>query len=175
MINSFTTRRFRSWATIAALAFPGAASAYDWKDGFDLQARPGDRYGLMYSPYTAHFHPSPEHHYVWLLGVERERADSQLAGITLFSNSFGQPTTYIFPWGKVYRDVFDRPGLFAKLTAGLLYGYRGRYEDKVPFNHDGFSPAIVPAVGWESGDRYQVQVNLLGANAVMLQFTLGLR
>ncbi len=175
MMNCFAKRRFHSWVTIAALSLPGAAFAYDWKDGFDLQAKPGDRYGLMYSPYTAHFHPSPEHEYVWLVGVERERADAQLAGIALFSNSFGQPSAYIFPWGKVYRDVFERPGLFVKLTAGLLYGYRGRYEDKVPFNYEGFSPAIVPAVGWEYGRRFQAQVNLLGANAVMLQFTFGLR
>jgi hypothetical protein len=175
MNNRFTLRRLRAWATIAALSLPGAASAFDWKDGFDLQSRPGDRYGLMYSPYTAHFHPSPDHKYVWLVGVEREREDAQLAGITLFSNSFGQPTTYIFPWGKIYRDVFEQRGLFVKLTAGLLYGYRGKYEDKVPFNYDGFSPAIVPALGWEYGGRFQAQVNLLGANAVMLQFTLGLR
>ncbi len=175
MMNCFAKRRLRSWAAIAALSLPGAASAVDWKDGFDLQSRPGDRYGLMYSPYTAHFHPSPEHEYVWLVGMERERADGQLAGIALFSNSFGQPSTYIFPWGKIYRDVFERPGLFVKLTAGLLYGYRGKYEDKVPLNYEGFSPAIVPALGWEYGGRFQAQVNLLGANAVMLQFTLGLR
>ena len=100
MNNRFTLRRLRAWATIAALSLPGAASAFDWKDGFDLQSRPGDRYGLMYSPYTAHFHPSPDHKYVWLVGVEREREDAQLAGITLFSNSFGQPTTYIFLGGK---------------------------------------------------------------------------
>ncbi len=174
-MNCIANRCLRLSLMTAALLFSGVASAYDGKDGFDLRAQPGDRYGLMYSPYTAHFHPRPEHEYVWLVGMERERADGQLAGIALFSNSFGQPSTYIFPWGKIYRDVFNRPGLFVKLTAGLLYGYRGKYEDKVPLNDAGFSPAIVPALGWESGGRLQAQVNLLGANAMMLQFTLGLR
>lgn len=179
MIITFDCRHFlRTLAAIALLAtlgMPGRALAFDWSDGFDLRARADDRYSLLYSPFTQHFHSSPEHQYVWLVGIERERENAQLAGAAFFSNSFGQPSTYIFPWGKIYRDVFDTPGLYAKLTAGLLYGYRGKYQDKVPFNVNGFSPAIVPAVGWEFGGRYQVQANLLGANAVMLQFTLGLR
>lgn len=175
MIDWLLTYRVRFWASLAlllSLGLPGLASAYDWTDGFDLGAREGDRYGLMYSPYTAHFHPSPEHQYVWLLGIERERANAQLAGVTFFSNSFGQPSTYIFPWGKIYRDVFNHPNLFVKVTAGMIYGYRGKYEDKIVFNYNGFSPAIVPSIGWESGGKYQVQLNLLGVNAVMLQFTL---
>lgn len=160
---------------LTLLGLPLSASAFDWTDGFDLRKNPGDRYGITYSPYTRHFHYSPEHEYVWLVGIERERESSQLAGIAFFSNSFGQPSTYIYPWGKVYRDILDRPGLYLKLTAGMLYGYRGKYEDKVPLNHGGFSPAIVPGLGWEFGNRYQVQANLLGLNALMLQFTVGLR
>lgn len=178
MIICYLTRRFRRLAPIVALALlvlPASASPFDWTDGFDLRASAGDRYGLLYSPFTQHFHPSASHEYVWLVGIERERDNAQLAGVAFFSNSFGQPSTYIYPWGKVYRDIFQRTGLFLKLTAGMLYGYRGKYEDKVPFNYEGFSPAIVPALGWEFGGRYQVQANLLGTNALTLQFTLGLR
>lgn len=160
---------------LGMIALPVRAFAFDWADGFDLRARASDRFGLLYSPYTQHFHTSPEHEYVWLVGIERERENAQLSGVAFFSNSFGQPSMYLFPWGKVYRDVFNYPGLYAKLTAGLLYGYRGQYENKVPFNVNGFSPAVVPALGWEFGQRYQVQANLLGVNAVMLQFTVGLR
>jgi hypothetical protein len=68
-----------------------------WSDGFSLDLKPDDRLTLMYSPFTHHFSPSDEHRYVWLVGLERERADGRLSGITYFSNSFGQPSAYVFP------------------------------------------------------------------------------
>ncbi len=160
---------------ISALFIAAPAQAYDWGDGFNFSSKAGDRLNLIASPYASHFHPSDEHEYVWLVGVERERADGAIAGAAYFSNSFGQESTYIFPWGEIYRNVFDQPQMYVKWTAGLLYGYRGKYEDKVPFNHGGFSPAIVPALGWEFSTKQQVQVNLLGLNGIMLQFTQPLK
>lgn len=151
------------------------AHAYDWTDGFNLTSAPEDRWNLTLSPYAQHFHPSDEHHHVWLVGVERERANGGLAGLAYFNNSFGQPSAYWYPWGQTYRNLLDKPQLYAKLTAGLLYGYREPYENKVPFNHNGFSPAIVPALGWEFAGRQQVQVNMLGLNGIMLQFSLPLQ
>ncbi len=167
--------RYLSPLAALLLTLPSLAYAFSWSDGFDRRTQTVDRYGLLFSPFTQHFHPSSEHEDVWLLGLERERSSSQLAGVALFSNSFGQPSAYFYPWGKIYRDVLGRPELFVKVTAGVLYGYRGQYQDKVPFNHEGFSPAVVPAVGWDCRGRYQVQANLLGLNALMLQFTVGLR
>ena len=107
----FSKSRSKLHAVVAALslAMASSASAYDWGDGFNLSKKEGDQYDFLVSPYAQHFHPSPEHRHVWLVGVERERADQSLAGAAFFSNSFGQPSTYIFPWGKVYRDVFERP------------------------------------------------------------------
>jgi len=164
-------------AGVAATTFfsMSPAQAYDWGDGFNLSSKAGDRLNLMVSPYTAHFHPSDDHKYVWLVGVERERADGALAGAAFFSNSFGQESAYIFPWGEIYRNVLDQPQMYVKWTAGLLYGYRGKYEDKVPFNHGGFSPAIVPSLGWEFSSKQQIQLNLLGLNGLMLQFTQPLK
>lgn len=151
------------------------ASAYDWTDGFDLQKKEGDQYSLLVSPYTRHFTVDPRHAHVWLLGLERERADKSLAGFAVFHNSFGQLSTYLFPWGRRYPEFLGQPRLYAKVTAGLLYGYRGEFKDKVPFNHAGFSPGIVPAIGWDLGDGFQVQANLLGFNGMMLQLTLPLK
>jgi hypothetical protein len=156
-------------------AAPAVGAGWDWRDGFDLSSKPGDRSYLLISPYTLHFRPSDEHKNVLLLGYDRERANGALAGAALFSNSFGQPSVYLFPWGQVYRGVMDTPQLYVKWTAGLLYGYTGKYKDKVPFNHNGFSPGFVPAMGWEFDSRQQVQVNLLGFNGIMLQFTQPLR
>ncbi len=163
-------------ALAAACLLAGAgASAYDWGDGFRLTKKEGDQYAMLISPYAQHFHPSDEHKHVWLIGVERERADHSLAGAAFFSNSFGQPSVYLYPWGQTYRSVFDQPQLYVKWTAGLMYGYRKPYEDKVPFNRNGFSPAIVPAIGWEFDNKYTVQLNFLGLNGAMLQFSLPVR
>ncbi len=159
----------------AALLCSGQSVAYDWTDGFNVGAREGDRYNLIVSPYAQHFRPSPEHDYVWLVGAERERSDGSLAGAAYFSNSFGQPSAYIYPWGKTFRNLVDDAPVYVKLTAGLLYGYKDPYENKIPFNLNGFAFAIVPALGWEFSGRQQVQLNFLGLNGVMLQFSLPVR
>ena len=172
--TSFFTR-LAGASLAAALLSASPAQAYDWGDGFDLSSKPGDHLNLIASPYTAHFHPSDEHEHVWLVGLERERANGAIAGAAFFSNSFGQESGYIFPWGEIYRNVLDQPQLYVKWTAGLLYGYTGKYEHKVPLNHGGFSPAIVPALGWEFSSKQQVQLNLLGLNGLMLQFTQPLK
>jgi hypothetical protein len=176
-MNFLNHRRFfwRAFVFIMMCSLSKVTLAYDWGDGFNLEKKEGDRFGLSLSPYTYHFDPSDEHKDVWLIGFERERENSSLAGVNYFTNSFGQPSAYIFPWGKMYRNLFDQPRLYAKLTAGLLYGYRGKYEDKVPLNYNGFSPAIVPALGWETAGRFQSQINFLGFNGIMLQLTFPLR
>lgn len=144
-----------------------------WADGFSLNLREGDRLSLMYSPFTHHFDPSPEHRYVWLVGVERERANHRLSGVTYFSNSFGQPSTYIYPWGQAYPNVGGVDGLFVKWSAGLLYGYVDQYKDKVPLNTNGFSPAIIPSIGYERAG-YSTQINLLGTAGLMWQISVPL-
>ena len=165
-------------SAVCLLALSGQAQAQTstagtWKDGFSLDVREGDRLSLMYSPFTHHFDPSPEHRYVWLVGVERKRADHRLSGITYFSNSFGQPSTYIFPWGQAYPNVGGVEGLFVKWSAGLLYGYVDQYKDKVPLNANGFSPAIIPSIGFERAG-YSTQINLLGTAGLMWQISVPL-
>ncbi len=159
---------------LVLLVASASTFGFDWTDGFDLGKKERDRYYFGIAPYTHHYHSSTEHKYVWLIGVERERADSAIAGVTFFSNSFGQSSTYIYPWGQVYRDLLGHSSLYAKLSAGLLYGYCKPFEDKVPLNYNGFSPGAVATIGWEFEDRKQVDLNFLGTSAVMLKFTLPL-
>ncbi|MCE2774077.1 MAG: hypothetical protein LW687_02000 [Burkholderiaceae bacterium] len=111
------------WGPLPVAAQLKAPQASGPWDGFNLSSRDGDQWRVMFSPYTTHFSHSEEHKRVIMLGAERERADGVLAGITFFSNSFGQPSAYVFPWGKMYRDVMGYDGVFVKWTAGLLYGY----------------------------------------------------
>ena len=108
-----------------------------------------------------------------MVGLERERNDGRLSGITYFSNSFGQSSTYIFPWGQSYRNLGGVQGLFAKWSGGLLYGYVEPYENKVLLNVNGFSPAIIPSLGYER-NGYGVQLNFLAAAGLMLQFNIPL-
>ncbi len=120
------------------------------------------------SPYTHHFRYNVDHKDVWAIGLERETADHALYGLMAFSNSFGQPSAYAY-YGRSFSPV-ERwsESLYLKLTGGLLYGYRPPYDDKVPLNYNGYSPAIIPAIGWRLDQSLSVQMNFLGTAAVML-------
>jgi hypothetical protein len=128
---------------------------------------------LMASPYTIHYSRDPNHRPVWMLGFERERLDGLLWGACYFSNSFGQPSGMVYGGQRLY-DFSPYPQLFAQWTAGIMYGYKGEFQDKVPFNHRGFSPGVVLALGWQFTPRYSVQANILGNSAMMFQFSVDL-
>ncbi len=157
--------------TACLLTSVAHAESVNWSDGFSFQVKSDDRLNLMFSPFTHHYTPSDEHHSVWLVGLERQRRNGNLSGITYFSNSFGQPSTYIYPWGQTYPNLAGVQGLYAKWSAGLLYGYVEPYENKVPLNVNGFSPAIIPSIGIER-NGFGAQLNFLGVAGVMLQFNL---
>lgn len=128
---------------------------------------------VIASPYTAHYHHDPNHQRVYALGLERQRADGLVLGASWFRNSFGQPSVYAYA-GHRFLDFTEYPPLFAQLTGGLLYGYKPPYEDKVPFNHHGYSPGVVASLGWQFTPRYSAQLNFLGTSALMLQFSVDL-
>ena len=123
----------------------------------------------QFSPYTFHFSRSDDHKQVVMVGLEREHPNAKVDGITLFTNSFGQPTVYFYPWGGVYHDIGSIKHLSFKWTAGLLYGYRDPYENKVPLNYKGLSPAVIPALVYEFKPGWSGQVNFLGTAALMFQ------
>jgi len=138
----------------------------DWTTGWEQ----GSTMRLMTSPYTYHFSEDPNHKYVYMIGLERQRSDGFTVGGTFFRNSFGQPSTYLYIGQR-----FDRLGgverAFAQITGGLLYGYKDPYQNKVPFNHRGYSPGLVPSIGWQFTRTYSAQIDVLGNSAVMFQFS----
>jgi opacity protein-like surface antigen len=158
-------RPARTALACAALAAAGAASAQD-ESTFN---GPG-HWRLVVSPYTAHFNYSDEHRYVWAIGVERQSDNGWLYGASYFSNSFGQDSGYAYV-GQTYPGLFDTPALFAQWSAGLLYGYKGVYQNKVPLNRNGFSPGAVFSLGWRFTRQTSAQANLLGNSALMLQLS----
>jgi hypothetical protein len=115
------------------------------------------------SPYTQHYGYNVDHRPVHLAGLEREAPDHTFYGLALFSNSFGQESGYLY-LGKSYYNVFDRvPQVYLKWSAGILYGYKAPFENKVPLNYKGFSPGFVPAIGWRFGAGWNAQIDMLGA------------
>jgi hypothetical protein len=146
---------------------PTPARAQD--DGLTNVGAPG-HWRLVGSPYTLHFNPSPEHEYVWAVGVERQRTDQWLYGLVYFSNSFGQDSGYLY-LGQRYAGLLDQPPLFFQWSAGVLYGYKDAYKDKVPLNYKGFSPGLVVSLGWQFDRQIGAQLNLLGNAGLMLQLS----
>jgi hypothetical protein len=123
----------------------------------------------QFSPLTYHFTQDDEHKPVVMVGVERAYGNGKLDGLTLFTNSFGQPTIYVYPWGGESKAIWGVEHLSFKWTAGLLYGYREPYENKVPLNFKGFSPALIPALAYEFKPGWSAQLNFLGTAGLMFQ------
>lgn len=133
----------------------------------------GVKLRLQLSPLTFHWGPrDPEDRNVFLIGVEREHPNGHIDGIAYFSNTFGQDSVYLFPFGAVYNGVFSVPKLSLKWTAGVIYGYKAPFDKKVPLNYKGFAPAIIPAVTYAFSPQWSGQLNLLGTQGVMLQFNV---
>jgi hypothetical protein len=131
---------------------------------------------VMGSPYTIHWGEDEEglHEPVYMIGAERQRADGWLFGGTYFSNSFGQPSVYFYVGEKVTNfSRWDK--LFFQWTVGILYGYKDPYEDKVPFNVNGFSPGATVSLGWQITRDVSVQAIALGTAGLMFQFAFDLR
>ncbi len=164
----------KSAALAIVMGFPTLALADEAAVGATI-------WQLQLSPYTKHYKPSPEHKPVYLIGIERlsntEKfwgGDQSLLGLNYFSNSFGQPSAYAYG-GGVYQNLFNSPNLYFKWTAGILYGYKPPYQDKVPFNKNGWSPGLVAGLGYKITPQMGVQLNALGFAAVMLSFNYTLR
>lgn len=130
---------------------------------------PSHRGEFVFSPFTHHWSNSDEHKPVVLVALDEQLPGNRFCGVALFSNSFGQPTTYVYA-GQQYNNLLGNPKLFVKVTAGILYGYVGKYKDKVPLNHGGFSPAIIPSLGYRLTEHDSLQVKLLGTAGLMFSY-----
>lgn len=134
-----------------------------------------DRFYLQTSVYTLHYNPTPEHvNQQNLLNLEWRfnsfAAGGQwLAGLALFANSFGQSSQYLYG-GWLVRPFDELQPLYFKITAGALHGYKGEYQNKIPFNSSGVAPAILPSVGY-CYKRVCSELVLFGNSGLMV--TLG--
>lgn len=138
-----------------------------------------------YSPYTLHFSDaeqehswepeSQKHSYVWLLQAEKELNERNIAGLAIFSNSFGQTTQYAY-YGWRFRPFDNMPGLFFKVTGGVIHGYKYPYNKKIPLNNKhGWGLTAIPAVGYDFTRNWGAQVNILGNAGLMFQLNYTVR
>lgn len=93
-----------------------------------------------------------------------------LVGGATFKNSFNQQSTYLYAGGRY--DYYETPSTraYAKLTAGILHGYRGEFRDKIPFNRFGVAPAILPAFGVE---YHRVNLEMIPFGTAGVMFNIG--
>jgi len=53
----------------------------------------------------------------------------------------------------------------------VLYGYKGKFKDKVALNVGGFAPGALVGLGWKFTQDSALTLHLLGDAAVMFQFS----
>ena len=141
--------------------------------GGETRGLAGKGWDLIFSPYTYHYSYSPDHKPVVLLGLLKGLEGNWLIGGSAFSNSFGQPSVYLFG-GQRYVSPFGFENWYLQWTAGLLYGYVGEYQDKVPLNYKGFSPGFVPGIGYQFSKRAYAELDLLGGAGLMFSLVFPL-
>jgi hypothetical protein len=161
---------FLAWLT------SGQAMAFDWSpcpklDEALTSTSSEPKWEVFVSPFTHHWSRDPEHRPVKAVSVSRLLPDDRFCGASLFTNSFGQPSAYAYT-GWIWPQLFDAtPKVYATVSAGIIYGYIGSYKNKVPLNVGGFSPVIIPAVGYRVTPKIAVEVQFLGNAAVMFGST----
>lgn len=166
------------WCLLAGAAETGpipGGLAGAWASVTDIDAWQGEGHGrLNLAPCAPHFRYSAEHRHVWAVAVERQRPDQWLAGLSYFRNSFGQPSAYAYV-GQRRPELLGVESLFFQWSAGVLYGYKGKFKDKVALNVAGFAPGALVGLGWQLDKQAAVTVHLLGDAAAMLQLSYDLR
>ena len=132
-------------------------------------SNPPQRWNLSFSPYTHHWRYSPDHKPVFLASLEQRMPHDRFCGVALFRNSFGQPSAYVYV-GKQWNGVLNTPKMFTKVSVGLIYGYKGKYQHKIPFNDYGIAPAVIPSLGWQFNKQESAQVMVLGTAGLLFAY-----
>ncbi|MEN9671714.1 MAG: hypothetical protein RL018_1991 [Pseudomonadota bacterium] len=155
------------------------ASAQDLKMSSALSE--AGQWTLMASPLTFHYsdinrdESEEKHSYVWLVGAEKMLNERYFAGAAFFSNSFGQPTQYVYAGAK-FRPWEEQPKFFTKISAGIIHGYKPPYDKKIPINtSSGWGLGVIPSIGWDFNNQFATQLNVLGAAGLMLQLNVTLK
>lgn len=164
---------------VLGLALAGASAARaevsePCQDHWASEAPPapdaGQQWTLTFSPFVYHWKYDPDHRPAFIFALEHRVAGSRFCGLSLFQNSFGQPSGFAYV-GQRWDRLWGLPQLSAKLAAGVIYGYTGQYEDKVPFHWNGFFPAAVPSLVYQFGPQDSLDLMMLGTAALAFAYS----
>lgn len=145
-----------AWLLLAGLCSSQPLWAAGWDDDF---------WYFQTSVYTNHWNNDPDHNnHQELIGIERHFADGSLWGGATFLNSFDQRSYYAY-YGKRWSSA--QYPVYVKLSGGLIEGYKGEYDDKIPLNHLGVAPVLIPSLGAHVGP-VGAELVILGTAAVMV-------
>ena len=99
-------------------------------------------------------------------GIEHHRMDDWFGGLSVFNNSYGQFTQYLY-LGKKLHPWKSHPEARIKLSNGIAHGYRGEHHDTLPIRWGGsWGLAFVPAIGYQK-DRVGYDVVILKASGLL--------
>ena len=158
MLSNFVCVSKSYYLLTGLLLMLNCPASYGWEKGSKLH--------LQFGAY-AHYGSSDDHEGPPIVGnLEFNSTANWLLGLSLFNNSFGQFSQYAY-FGKKWELPTISEHMHVKLTGGLLQGYTGEFEDKIPFNNNGFAPAIVPSIGFKKG-RVALDLIPLGTAGLML-------
>ena len=135
-----------------------------------------DRFYIQTSVATVHFSSDPDHDNTqnliygeWRL-PQRWLEGQVLVGASFFDNSFGQSSQFVFG-GLLWRPIEKAPEFYVKVAAGVIHGYTGEFQNKIPANSSGYAPGIVPAVGY-CYNRFCGEMILFGTAGML--WTIGM-
>lgn len=100
-----------------------------------------------------------------LLSAEIIKPNRLFYGLSLFNNSFGQFSQYVYV-GKEFRLDKYVDGMRSKISAGIIHGYKDEFQDKIPFNDYGIAPAIIPGIGYQK-KKWGFDIYLMGAAGLL--------
>jgi len=154
-----------------------AAGLLDWQPCPDAlvvadapEPEPDQRWTFSFSPLVIHWAFDPEHKYALVTALERRVPGQRFCGISVFRNSFGQASSYVYA-GQRWDNLWGFAHLSLKVSAGIIYGYTGEESSKVPLNWNGFSPGIIPAFVYQLNAAESLDVMVLGTAGVVLAYS----
>jgi len=130
----------------------------------------GQQWTFTFAPYVYHWRYDAAHRPAFVFALEQRVAGDRFCGLSLFRNSFGQPSAYVYV-GQRWDQLWGSSQLSLKVSYGVIYGYVEDHRDKVPFNWNGFSPTVIPSLAYHVDPHNSLDVMVLGTAGLVFGYS----